>query len=380
MTRLLVELFKVYGARLGFPASRRLIFFSFSILLLSSALLCHQFQTLGASPPKPVRLSPHPPVHIADHTGEMFNVSLELADVENLHSANFVIAYDSMLLSVPQVNKGSFWPNDASFHFETNELLGLVELNMSLPSNHAPLGGNGSVAELLFEVDQAPSEIDGSPVRFLQFQLFDANLEELDCKSVSAIFFWQSAQPRTPDGERHVDLYTQKGGVGLGEFGGWFGYGDLVTLQANVTYASWPQQNLLVAFQVLNPSNETVLILVTETDENGIAEASFRIPQISESVGLWTAISSVDIACEVVWDTLTFHVSPPVGGETTTIKLRFAYAVYFALVGMMMLALLGSKRAIGGSRKRSVSVASRLTMLRRHKQLSGNDMHMWGMT
>jgi hypothetical protein len=318
-------------------------------------------------------------VYIADHEGEIFNVSLELSEVENLHSASFLIAYDSILLSVQQVNKGSFLPDGASLQFEINEPLGLVRLNMSLPLSHDPLHGGGVLAELLFEVDQAPLEIVGSPVSFLQFLLYNPNLEELDCKSVSAVFFWQSVQPRAPDGERRVDLYTQKGGIGLGESGGWFGYGDLVTLQANVTYANWPQQNLLVAFQVLNPLNKTVLIFVNETDENGIAEVSFRIPEIPESVGLWTAVSSVDIACEVVWDTLTFHVSPRVGGEATAIKLRFVHAAYVTLVGLLALAWMGLKRVCSRSGRRSLSVASRLTLLRVRKPNVQYDC-MWEIT
>ncbi|MGB9134780.1 MAG: hypothetical protein WCC63_04245, partial [Candidatus Bathyarchaeia archaeon] len=81
--------------------------------------------------------------------------------------------------------------------------------------------------------------IVGSPVRFSQVQLYGLNLEELDCKSVGAVLFWRSVMPSEPDGERRIDLYTLKGGIGLGESGGWFGFGDVVTLKANVTYADW---------------------------------------------------------------------------------------------------------------------------------------------
>jgi hypothetical protein len=380
MTHALAKGFNVCFARPDSPINKRIPFLLLSTALLLSILLGHQLAVVWASPLNPAKLSPNPPAYIADHQGETFNVGLNISDVVDLHGAHFLIAYDSALLDVQQVKRGAFFPADAYFYFEVDEPLGLIELNMSLSGSHEPLSGGGVLAELSFEVAQAPLEIVGSPVRFLQLQLFNPNHEELDCNSVGAIFFWRSVQPSEPDGERQIDLYTLKGGTGLGAFGGWFGYGDLVTLKAYVAYADWPQQNLLVAFQVLNPLNETMLVFVTETDENGVAETSFRIPEVSESVGFWTAIASVDVACEIVWDTMTFSVSPPVGGETTAIAIGppLGRSIYFAIVGILALGLIGFKKAFGGPSKPSSSGVSRRPTSRAQNLLSSNGDYIGG--
>jgi hypothetical protein len=236
------------------------------------------------------------------------------------------------------------------------------------------------MAELSIRVTLASPETVGSPIRISQVQLYGPNLEELDCRSVSAILFWRSIMPNESNGDRRIDLYTQKGGVGQGNPGGWFGFGDVVNLKANVTYADWPQQNLLVAFQAIDPLNNTAMILVTETDENGFAETSFKLPEVSESVGLWTVVSSVDIACEVVWDTLTFLVSSQVGGETTVIERYHGHYIYFAVVGILVLGLAASKRVFRGSSEHSFPVSSRLSNVHAQKLLHAYADYEWGIT
>ena len=115
-------------------------------------------------------------------------------------------------------------------------------------------------------------------------------------------------QPDPPLGGRLLDLYTQKGGKGPNEPGGEFVAGEMVYLISRVTYNDYPVQQKLVAFEVRSPLNETVVILVAATDQDGFAQISFRIPNIPSSNRTWTGISVVDIAGETVWDTISFRV------------------------------------------------------------------------
>jgi hypothetical protein len=115
-------------------------------------------------------------------------------------------------------------------------------------------------------------------------------------------------QPDPPLGGRLLDLYTQKGGKGPNEPGGEFVAGEMVYLISRVTYNDYPVQQKLVVFEVRSPLNETVVILVAATDQDGFAQISFRIPNIPSSNGTWTGISVVDIAGETVWDTINFRV------------------------------------------------------------------------
>jgi hypothetical protein len=119
-----------------------------------------------------------------------------------------------------------------------------------------------------------------------------------------------------------IDIRTQKGGEGQDQPDGSFLTGEIVNLTARVTYSGDPVQHKLVAFEVLDPLNESVLIVTAVSDEDGYASTSFRIPVLSESEGTWTAISVVSIVEKAVWDTVRFRVylEMPVGGYTVSIK------------------------------------------------------------
>ena len=113
-----------------------------------------------------------------------------------------------------------------------------------------------------------------------------------------------------------IDLFTSKvpfDGRGLNQRSDAFQPQDLVNLYANVTYNDGPIANWPVAFQVLNPLNETVTTHTNLTDDDGIATFSFRIPWPSEGAeqavfGNWKAVATVSIAEKVFMDTLTFRV------------------------------------------------------------------------
>jgi hypothetical protein len=121
------------------------------------------------------------------------------------------------------------------------------------------------------------------------------------------------------DTGRKIDVFTQKipfNGKGINQSSDAFEPQELVILYANVTYNEAPMANKLVAFQVNNPANAFQNITVggvSSTNQSGIAQFSFRIPWPSENAeqiifGEWFAIATVDIAQQVVVDTLTFQV------------------------------------------------------------------------
>jgi NADH:ubiquinone oxidoreductase subunit K len=121
---------------------------------------------------------------------------------------------------------------------------------------------------------------------------------------------------------RLLDIYTRKGGMGLGQPGGTFTQGEEVQLIANVTYNGQPVQQKLVGFEVQNPLNISVVLRSAVTDEDGLCSISFKIPILPENVGTWTAIAIVEIAQETSFDTITFIVKlfRPVGGFSVSTK------------------------------------------------------------
>ncbi len=91
---------------------------------------------------------------------------------------------------------------------------------------------------------------------------------------------------------------------------------ELVTFHALVTYNEAPVVGKDVAFQVDGPRNSFFNISVwgaSRSNASGLAEFSFRLPWPDENpepivVGTWSAVATVDIAEQVVNDTLTFQV------------------------------------------------------------------------
>ena len=92
---------------------------------------------------------------------------------------------------------------------------------------------------------------------------------------------------------------------------------ELVTIYALVTYNEGPVASKDVAFQVNGPKNpfyNFTAISVSRTNSSGIAEFSFRIPwpdvnPEASILGTWVVFATVDIAEEVVMDTLNFEVA-----------------------------------------------------------------------
>jgi hypothetical protein len=117
---------------------------------------------------------------------------------------------------------------------------------------------------------------------------------------------------------RNVDVYTEYsepyGGQGPHNPSDVYAPQDEVCLSAEVTYNLDPVQNKPVDFGVVWPDGSVLLTRTAITDINGIATVCFRIPwpdQISpENVfGTWNVTVTVDIANEVVNDTLTLKVN-----------------------------------------------------------------------
>ena len=195
MTRALVRPIGVCITTLNLVARKKKLMVCPIAVLLLTVFLCHSVLVCRASPPGSAKLSPFPPVYVADFVGEVFGIALEISDVVGLHSASFIIEYDSSLLDVHTASQGSFFSSDAWFECEIDDSSGMICLDTSLRGRLETVSGSGVLAELFFEVVQASFENGGRPITFLAHHLYGLNHEELDCKCVGAVLFWQSATP-----------------------------------------------------------------------------------------------------------------------------------------------------------------------------------------
>ena len=283
------------------------VFLAFSLLLL---LIINGFDSVAYGVPADAYLFITPSMYVAKEIGELFDIAINISNVEDLRSLKFTVTYNTSLLDVTQVIQGLFFPSppEVCFEFEKNESLGFVMVNVSLADSEASRSGNGTLAWIGFKVVQGPESCVSSPLDLEQTLLLNSALNPIAHDLVGAVYFWKSMQPDPPPGGRLLDLYTQKGGKGPDEPGGEFVAGEMVYLISRVTYNDYPVQQKLVAFEARSALNETMVILVTATDQDGFAQMSFRIPNIPSSNRTWTGISVVDIAGETVWDTISFRV------------------------------------------------------------------------
>jgi len=111
-----------------------------------------------------------------------------------------------------------------------------------------------------------------------------------------------------------IDLYTQYpspyGGQGPNKPSDMFWPQKKVELYAYVTYNFWPEQNKDVSFQIKDNHGDTWAVLVGRTNASGIAHVQFRLPWTCDNpeyyLGEWTVIATVDVASNIINDTLTF--------------------------------------------------------------------------
>ncbi len=107
-----------------------------------------------------------------------------------------------------------------------------------------------------------------------------------------------------------LDVFTQEGGVGLGQPGGTFSLNDTVVLSAfikdqnNQTVLSMP-----VTFNVTSPDGTTFLTDTVQTiGITGQASRMFIIPSDPSYVGTWTAEATATYNGVILSDTVTFDV------------------------------------------------------------------------
>jgi len=291
----------------------------FLILLLS---LCSITQLCSATDPSNTFIHVAPLVHVANETGELFDIAINISNVHNLHSVEFRLSYNTSLLDAIEVVQGPFLPPPplSSLMFEINESVGFVWMNISAVDSEPGPSGNGALARITFNVTLG-SKCSYSILDLQDTSLYDDSMTEISHSSIGGLYFWKSLQPDPPVQGGLLDLFTQRGGVGPSEPDGVYCEGEMVELYSNVTYNGWPEQNNLVAFQVIEPIGSTVAMLYSATDQNGLAKVNFRIPSLPDSYGVWTVVSVADVACETVWDIVQFQCAPCIGGFSESINM-----------------------------------------------------------
>jgi hypothetical protein len=259
-------------------------------------------------------ISVTPSAYVAEKLGETFVISVQISNVQNLRVFEFKLGYNATLVEATGVVQGSFFPpapESSVEKLQINKTTGFVWLRISLSNSQPAMDGSGTLAQITFNVTFAPRPPEQAccVLSLYDTLLYDDSMRTITHDSVGALYFYGSVQPDPQVDGLILDVYTQKGGKGQGTPGGTFKLLEIVQLNSTLTHDGYPVQSKLIAFQVLNPKNETIVILVAATDSEGTATVNFRIPNLLQSLGKWTVISTAQVADIVVWDFLTFDVT-----------------------------------------------------------------------
>lgn len=289
----------------------------FLLALLLSVFGLSGFAAVAKASVTAASVSITPPLYVALGVGESYSFYVNIYNVQNLKTSGFTIVYNASVLQFSQAVQMSFFPPPpaSSFQYQADGSLGTLKVNLSLVGSQVPLSGNGTLFRVTLKVIQKPTSCTASTIVFSQVSLLDCSANPISCDSVGAVCFWGSIGP-DPPGPGLLTEYTDRGG-------GWYMLGDTVILFSQVTFGGDPVRNKLVAFQVLNPVDNTITISVAITDQNGIASISFRVPEIGPSLGIWTAFSTVELDQIAYFTVVNFQVRfvSPVGGFSFSPKV-----------------------------------------------------------
>jgi hypothetical protein len=257
----------------------------------------------------------NPPVYVAQNIGEYYGFNIDVLNVQNLNTVRFAFSFNASTLQFVNVTQQSFFPSSPASSFQYQANVGLLSVNMSLAKSRSPLNGSGALVQVFFKVIQKPGSSIISFVTFTQVTLLDSSGKLIASDSVGGMCFWKSIGP-DPPGPGLIQESTDRGSYVLG---------DTVVVTATVTFNGVPVGNKLVAFQVLNPANSTVVISVATTNASGMAQISFGIPSLSTSIGRWTEISNVELDQVTYSDTINFQVGAllvsTVGGYSYVVQV-----------------------------------------------------------
>lgn len=250
------------------------------------------------------------------------NIKINRLDKEwHLVGLDFRLRYNTTLLEVKNVAEGPFLKSFGATwfvkHIEFDYVYIMVlfwPINATNPATWPE--GSGVVATITFQGIYAQ---EFPWIGTCDLDLFDIKLSDERAMPI----------PQDPevDGKytikgyvlgRQIDVFTQYpdgfNGKGPNEPSDAFAPQDLVCLTAYVTYNLDPVQNKLVSFEIHSPYDDHIIYLSAITNTTGYAKVCWRIPwpcpewPEDEIFGIWKVYATVDVANQVVTDTLEFRV------------------------------------------------------------------------
>lgn len=265
--------------------------------------------------------------------GESFDLNIIVNELDKgfqMVGVEFKVFYDTTILetSVEAITEGidnimrevaTRSGTDLFFQAYLEEDHGLIGIIiLPLPDGTWPFfpEGTGVLAAVEFTAIQQLDDVDLiTTVNVDDVLLVNAdakavplNLQKTEAEGTCTVTIKKAFAP--PPAERMVDLYTQYdapyGGQGANAPSDAFAPQGQVKLYAKVTYRGDAIPGKPVAYQIIGP-NGYEFSAIAFTNANGQALLDFSMPASSIYFGVWSISASVDVAGQVVTDTLFFR-------------------------------------------------------------------------
>jgi hypothetical protein len=277
-----------------------------------------------------------PPTYTASNVGEVFNISVLVNNLNPGWAAvgfEFKLSYNATILQLLSVTEGPWLPpygalpNQGTL-FMTLYGAGIVTVgdvvmpmingSWNPPFPSAPNPGTQAMAILTFN-----ATMQGLFPTVLSSALTLSGMKVGDYLggSVSTgpgVNGFYSIKPKVLG--RAIDIFVGQdgfpypfpyGGQGPNAPADMFWPQKQVCVWAYVTYNEWPEQQKDVAIEIFDPHGTRWGIIYARTNATGYAYTCFRLPWPCDDpeyyIGVWTVVGTVDVACEIINDTVTFH-------------------------------------------------------------------------
>jgi hypothetical protein len=278
-----------------------------------------------------------PPTYTASALNEEFLINVVVHNVTITNAAigyEFKLSYDPSILQLINVTEGPWLPpygappNQGTLFLTSlggigyavvgDVVLPQVNGTWSQPYPKATIANTVPIATFAFKAiarGTFPTVLQ-CPLHLYDTKVGDINGDPVD-QGVSVDGFY-SIKPIVTG--RAVDIFVGQDGAPYPDpFGGqgpnapadMFWPQKEVCAWVYVSYNQWPEQQKDVAIEIFDPAGTRWGIVYARTNSTGYAYVCFRLPWPCDNpeqyIGVWKLVATVDIACQIVNDTVEFH-------------------------------------------------------------------------
>lgn len=235
--------------------------------------------------------------------GENFTVDITVINVDNLTSWEFKLYYLNNLVTCTEVIEGPFLKSVGGTYrvFDvTNDYNGTHGRVLAACTLLGPysVSGNGTLAMVTFQADA----LGGTLIDLEDTKLGDENIPPHPIAHTVV----DGTAIITPLVEQVLDVFTQKGGIGVNETSDAFSPGEIVRFYALLKYQGTPVPGIVVQFTMYDPLG-AVTVKTSVTDEFGYATSNVTLSS-TPVFGNYLTIAAASTHGQNYSDTVTFKV------------------------------------------------------------------------